>query len=338
MSRSLLPACCVLALSIARADAVDVPDASLDAYARPGRLVDIGGRKLNLRCSGHGRTVLLESGAVADSMAWSKVQPDVATFARVCAYDRAAYGFSDAGPPPRDVDAYAGDLHALIHAAHLAVPIVLVGHSYGTNIARRYADRHPADVAALVLVDPPAQHVAEFSPAWQKTEDEQTAQGLAYYRTCEQGAEKHQLDASPPPELQRCLRGPNPRYSDALNAAQHAYKAHPAFWRTLISMHETSNGLYKQPVSPRESHGTIPLIVLQPDAPFDDAASEDRKALEAARQKTQQAIAATSTRGEIVAVAHSSHDVQFDQPGAVVEAIRRALSESTPQPSARAAR
>jgi len=325
--------CCILAMSFARADAADRPDAALDAYAKPGTRVDIGGRALNLRCSGSGPTVLLESGATADSMAWSKVQPDVAKFAHACAYDRAAYGFSDGGPLPRDIDAYAADLHALVHAAHLATPIVLVGHSYGTNIARRYADRHPADVAALVLVDPPPQHVAEFSPAWQQSEDEQTAQGLAYYRICERGAEKHELDASPPPELQRCLRGPDPRFSDALNAAQHAYKAQPAFWRTLISMHETSNALYKQAVSPQESHGAMPLIVLQPDAPFDDASPDDRKALEAARRKTQAAIAATSTRGEVVAVAHSSHDVQFDRPDAVVEAIRKALQRGATAPA-----
>jgi pimeloyl-ACP methyl ester carboxylesterase len=333
LSSRTLSLCCVLAMSFAHAGAADRPDAALDVYAKPGTRVDIGGRALNLRCSGSGPTVLLESGATADSMAWSRVQPDVAKFAHACAYDRAAYGFSDGGPLPRDVDAYAGDLHALIRAARLATPIVLVGHSYGTNIARRYADRHPADVAALVLVDPPPQHVAEFSPAWQQSEDEQTAQGLAYYRICEHGAEKHELDASPRPELQRCLRGADPRFSDALNAAQHAYKARPAFWRTLISMHETSNVLYKQAVSPQESHGATPLIVLQPDAPFDDASPDDRKALEAARRKTQAAIAATSTRGEIVAVAHSSHDVQFDRPDAIVEAIRKALQRETAQPA-----
>ncbi|HEY6942647.1 alpha/beta hydrolase [Dokdonella sp.] len=326
--------CCILTMSIARVGAADRPDAALDAYAMPGARVDIGGRALNLRCTGSGPTVLLESGATADSMAWSKVQPEVAKFAHACAYDRAAYGFSDGGPLPRDIDAYAADLHALIHAAHLATPIVLVGHSYGSSIARRYADRYAADVAALVLVDPPPQNVAEFSPAWQESEDEQTAQGLANFRICEQGAARHQLDASPlPPELQRCLRGPDPRYSEALNAAQRAYKARPAFWRTLISMHETSNALYKQPVSPHESHGATPLIVLQPDAPFDDASPDDRKALEAARRKTQAAIAATSTRGEIVAVAHSSHDVHIDRPDAVIEAIRKALRRGVATPA-----
>src|SRR3954468_23710834 len=117
------------------------PDNRLDIYAKPGVLVDIAGRKLNLRCSGSGAiTVLLESGNNADSMAWFKVQPQTAKFARVCAYDRAGTGFSDGGLLPRSLDANASDLHALIQAAHLAVPLVLVGHSYGTNVIRRVAE------------------------------------------------------------------------------------------------------------------------------------------------------------------------------------------------------
>src|SRR5512142_1585716 len=90
--------------------------ANLDVYAKPGRLVSVGtDRHLNLRCSGKGApTVLLESGNNADSMAWYKVQPAIAAFARVCAYDRAGTGFSDGGPLPRNLDANAEDLSALI--------------------------------------------------------------------------------------------------------------------------------------------------------------------------------------------------------------------------------
>src|SRR6185312_10208214 len=92
-----------------------VPDHSLDVYATPGKLVAIGdGRHLNLRCSGAGSpTVVLESGNVADSMAWAKVQPQIAKFTRVCSYDRAGMGFSDGGPMPRNVDSNADDLYAL---------------------------------------------------------------------------------------------------------------------------------------------------------------------------------------------------------------------------------
>src|SRR5262245_42938993 len=90
------------------------PDPALESYAKPAQLVDVGGRKLNLRCSGSGApAVILESGASADSLAWYVVQPRIAKTNKVCSYDRAGFGFSDDGPLPRDVDANAADLHAL---------------------------------------------------------------------------------------------------------------------------------------------------------------------------------------------------------------------------------
>ena len=146
------------------------PNPALDAYAVPGKLIAIdANRHLNLRCSGTGSpTVILESGNNADSMAWVKVQPGIAKFTQVCSYDRAGTGFSDGGPLPRNVDTNAEDLAALIRAAHIATPVVLVGHSYGTNIVRRFADKHAREVAALVLLDPPPQRDrgrARSSPA-----------------------------------------------------------------------------------------------------------------------------------------------------------------------------
>lgn len=302
------------------------PDASLDVYAKPGELVAIGkDRHLNLRCSGKGPTVILESGNMADSMAWVKVQPEIAKFAHVCAYDRAGTGFSDGGPLPRNVDSHADDLAALIKAAHIAAPVVLVGHSYGTNIVRRFADKHADQVAALVLLDPPPQNVGEFSPEFEQADAAERAGMLAAVRNCAKGAAAGKLDASLP-EYKDCLRGPNPQFSAALNAAMHANKIKPAFWQTIISITETNADLYKQPVSKTETHGALPLVILQPDAPFEDVPPELRKPMEQARQKTQQAIAATSTRGKIVPVAHSSHDVQIDRPDAVVEAVRDAIA------------
>lgn len=298
------------------------PDKSLDVYATAARLVDIGGRKLNLRCSGKGApTVMLEAGAVADSMTWFKVQPELAKMTSVCSYDRAGLGFSDEGPLPRDLDAEANDLHALIHAAGIKTPVVLVGHSRGTNIARRYADKYAADLSALILLDPPAQNVAAFAPEFAKADDEGSAQAITFMRQCAKAAEAGTL-STPTAELQRCLRGPNPQFSQKLNDAQHASKLRPAFWHTIISTYET-NSLYNAPVPPSEKHGALPLIVLTPDSAFDDAPPDARKALEAARAKTQQAIVATSTHGKRIDVAHSSHDVQIDRPDAVIEAVKQ---------------
>jgi pimeloyl-ACP methyl ester carboxylesterase len=304
------------------------PDPALDAYAKPGTLVDIGGRKLDLRCSGEGApTVLLEAGATADSLTWFKVQPPAARASKVCSYDRAGYGFSDDGPLPRDLDADAKDLAALIRSAHLATPLVLVGHSLGTNIVRRYAEMHPTDVAAIVLVDPPPQHIGEFSRDWVKTDNEMHEKVIAFAKMCGKAAGAGEL-SKPAGDLAKCIRPPDPRYPAALNAAIHAQKEKPPFWHTLISEFETNMTLFEQPVSANETHGATPLIVLVADNAFEGAPPEGKSAMEQARQETNRAILATSTRSERRWVADSSHDMQIDQPDAVVKAISDAVAQS----------
>jgi hypothetical protein len=86
--------------------------------------------------------------------------------------------------------------------------------------------------------------------------------------------------------------------------------------------------IFEEPVSPTESHGATSLIVLVADGSFADAPPDGKRAMEAAQQKTNRLILATSTRSERRLIANSSHDIQFDQPdaivGAVVDAVRMA--------------
>ena len=303
-------------------------DPTLAVYAKPGELVDIGGRKLNLRCSGSGSpVVLLEAGALTDSITWRAVQPLVAKETKTCSYDRAGYGFSDEGPAPRDIDADAADLNALIKAAKIPAPVILVGHSLGTNIVRRFADRHASDVAGIVLVDPPPQHTSEFSAEWVRADREGSEQRIALATECAKAAGEDKL-AEPDGPLARCIRAPDPRYPEALNAAIRAQKEKPPFWHTLISEMQANMALFEQPVSAKESHGRIPLIVLSASDPFEGAPSEGKQAMESARAKTQKAIAAMSTAGKLVNVPRSSHDIQLDQPEAVAKAVDDVIAAS----------
>lgn len=131
----------------------------------PGRLIDIGGRRLHLRIEGDGPgpTVVFEAGFGGSSVLWSLVQRDVAKFARTCSYDRAGYGFSDFGPFPRSGAQLAAELHLALSHAGLPPPYLLVAHSYGGLVSRLFAWRHPRDVAGIVLVD--ALHGAIFDEA-----------------------------------------------------------------------------------------------------------------------------------------------------------------------------
>ena len=317
----------LLAAVLGRAQATAaVPLRMPDLYAQAGKRVDIGhGRQLNLRCSGSGsQTVMLEAGAIADSSTWYKVQPLLAAHARVCAYDRAGLGFSSEGPMPRNLDADVSDLHALIHRAGLNTPLLMVGHSLGSNIVRQYASQYPAEVSALVLVDPPAQDIGRFAPAWQKEEERLSVQRFAFLHRCEAAAEKHQLPSTDP-ALSHCLGGADPLASVRLNAVNLAHKSKPAFWHTVLSVLQDNARVFKQAVAARETHGSTPLIVLSAANTYADTPPRDRKGLEQARAHTQAQIVATSSRGTLVHVPDTSHDIQIDQPEAVVKAVRQAL-------------
>jgi pimeloyl-ACP methyl ester carboxylesterase len=129
---------------------------SLDrnAYAMPGRLIDVGGHRLHLSCTGTGSpTVLLEGGFGETSAMWGWIAPAVARDTRVCVYDRAGRGWSEPASGPQDGVAVAGDLHTLLDRARIAGPYVLVGHSFGGLYVLNFAARYPRQVAGMVLLD-----------------------------------------------------------------------------------------------------------------------------------------------------------------------------------------
>ena len=117
--------------------------------------VDATGRRLALTRGAVGApTVVLETGLGAESDEWEPVQREVERFTQVCRYDRANRGRSDPAPKPRSAQDAVEDLHALLGAAKIPAPYVLVGHSLGGIIVRLYAHHYPREVAGLVLVDP----------------------------------------------------------------------------------------------------------------------------------------------------------------------------------------
>lgn len=127
----------------------------------PGQLIDVGGYKLHLYCTGEGSpTVILDAMGPGWSVYWSQVQPEIAKVTRVCSYDRAGFGWSDAGRLPRIGRRMAGELHQLLTNGGIAGPYVLVGHSLGGFVARLYRRAHPNDVVGIVLVD--AGHERQF--------------------------------------------------------------------------------------------------------------------------------------------------------------------------------
>jgi pimeloyl-ACP methyl ester carboxylesterase len=124
-------------------------------FPPPGRLVDIGGRRFHLVEMGDRAPAVVIIPALADNvLQWLPIAEECAGETRVCVYDRAEIGWSD--PPPRGrrtLDLMVDDLHALLPAAGIPPPYVLVGHSIGGVVARRFYARYPGLVAGMVLVD-----------------------------------------------------------------------------------------------------------------------------------------------------------------------------------------
>src|SRR5512133_732893 len=125
------------------------------AYPPPGQMVDVGGHRLHIDCTGTGSpTVVIDAGLGDWSATWkSWVQPGVEKTTRVCTYDRAGMGYSEAGPLPRNAAQFAKELHTLLQRASIPGPYVLVGHSMGGLTVRVFAHDYATEVAGVVLID-----------------------------------------------------------------------------------------------------------------------------------------------------------------------------------------
>ncbi len=133
-------------------------------YPPPGELVDIGGRRLHQWRAGEGGPVVVVAPSLAEpGHGWAEIQRRLAQHTTVVLYDRAGLGWSDPGPWPTG-KRMVEDLHALLGAAGIPPPYVLVGHSAGGLLTRLYTVRYPEQVAGLVLVDPATRICGTGSP------------------------------------------------------------------------------------------------------------------------------------------------------------------------------
>jgi pimeloyl-ACP methyl ester carboxylesterase len=135
------------------------------AYPAPGQLIDVGGRRLHLNCTGTGSpTVVLEPGLgeVSSAMGW--IAPAVAQDTRVCVYDRAGHGWSDRADGPQDAVKTATDLYTLLDRARIPGPYVLASHSFGGLYVLTFAAAYPDQVAGVVLLDSTAPRPGAVAP------------------------------------------------------------------------------------------------------------------------------------------------------------------------------
>lgn len=303
----------------------DPPYAS--TYAHSARLIDVGGgRKLNLVCMGQGSpTVLFEAGVSDWSSKWILVQPAIARRVRACSYDRAGMGYSDPEPPHFSLRNLAADLHALVHAAPIATPFVLVGHSMGGGLALLYTELYPQDVSGLVLIDP--WNAYFFSHMNDATHGKFAAMRLAHlasYRACVQQSASEVL--TPGTALfEGCTDPERPSMGPTLIAARHAVEVTSSYQQAQLQDLTTLNTTQPTELNTATRNlGPLPLTVITTGRVFPDygigSGAESRMYYD-----SNSSIAAQSSRSIHLRFPKQPHNIILTQPSAVIDAISAML-------------
>ena len=281
--------------------------ADAKAYPPPGQLVDVGGYRLHIHCAGSGSpTVVIDAGLGDWSTSWGEaVQPEVSKTTRVCTYDRAGMGWSDAGPLPRDAAQFARELHTLLQNAHVPGPYIMVGHSLGGLPVRVFTHEYASEVAGVVLIE--SMNPNRFN----STSPEVLAQSRSQSQPFSFGAMLSRLGVA---RLLVKLPGIAPRVS----ANDDAYYAR--YIRTQ-SLQATTNESQGMPASAAEaaavqSFGDLPLIVLTGRLNNDGSWQEWQKELLQLSSNSRQLFAE-----------NSGHNVQLDEPDAAVAAILQMVQQ-----------
>jgi pimeloyl-ACP methyl ester carboxylesterase len=307
-----------------------VEDERLLAYVQPGQLVDIGGRRINLHCMGAGSpTVILIAGSASWSPIWYKVQPVIAQKTRVCAFDRAGFGFSDPAPHFQILSDVVDDLHTALSAGSIPEPYVLVGHSLGGIEVRLYAQRWPRQVAGMVLVDtsPAGEGLIEQNQPGFDAAYGGVASNTTPLLDCAFLAAKGPLDPSRP-EHRDCI----PTLpSDAPTAFR---KIFPRFFTAYyfadrVSLMSSLDSHRYDGVDHRHL-GAMPLVVLSPETTWEfstPAEARVSRSYEKLWIAMHEALAHLSSRGVHRIIKGSGHHIQLDKPQAVIDAVDEVLRE-----------
>ena len=326
--KTILLLALTLSSSLACADAAPAPGLE---FAVPHRLVDVGGRKLNLYCSGTGSpTVVFESPSGGAAWDWWAVQPKVAAKTRACVHDRAGYGFSAPSPRAADAESAVADLHALLQAAGVAPPYVLVGNSFGGGAAELFAWKHPDEVQGLVLVEPMHEDenlradavshggISGFEKQIVEFGDACAAESTKGFRPKTQAWDD-------------CIGGPDPSLPDAVAEVDLKRRLTPAYWRVRQAERVALAADRSQLRAARKPFGDLPIVVLARGvSPYMDPSkpqSDTNKAVEAANLALLTDVAQSSTRGEVRVVAGAGHVIQETHPQAVVTAVDDVLAK-----------
>lgn len=295
--------------------------------APPGELVDLGGHKLHVNCTGKGSpTVVVENGLGDFSFDWILVQNKVAAFTRICTYDRSGYAWSEPGPKPRTFAQINLELRDALSRLHEHGPFVLVGHSYGGPVIRSFAEIYPQDVAGMVLVDSAfeGERVGIGNNKTMRLGD--GAKGLSIPPTREtmKDSDKPATLGQGMPSDQQPL---DPMYKilpAAEQTLQHWAQALPEIGDAENSQMEWSGEYFAKWLDKSQAGklGSIPLVVLtRAEGGYDNNQDVPAAQLEKERKDGQAKLVQLSNNSKQIIV-HSGHNMDLEAPDEVTAAIR----------------
>jgi pimeloyl-ACP methyl ester carboxylesterase len=278
-------------------------------FGAPGRLADIGGRRIHLMEAGQGSPTVVIVPALGEAvLGYLALSRGVAGYTRACVYDRAGIGWSDRPPRGRGTFAdMADDLHDALAAAGIAPPYVLVGHSMGGIIARDFAVRYRSDVAGMMLLDSSHEAQAGRLPGSARRALRSALrwclQPMGLRRLAARAGRMRglaaEIDQSVPPEY------------------------HPAAWALTLSsrfrrMAARELAMMTRPHGNPPDLGSLPLTVI--------TAGKNNKPIWV---QLQGELAALSTDAEHIIAHGAGHFVHWHDPDLVVKAIQDLLHRAT---------
>lgn len=269
-------------------------------YPPAGTMIEFDGARSHIHCIGAGSpTVVFESGLdIGGSWSWHSVHEDVAAFTRSCAYDRAGVLWSEPREGLRDGHRITHELHALLAVADEHGPYVMVGHSLGGLLIRVFDHDFAGEAVGFVLVD--SSH----------PEQERRFPSKLLGEELPSPAVERFLAAT---GIERIVRGP-PR-----NAPQ----AYAMTSVTAIIGEEEAFATTAEQAGLVQTLGDRPLVVLTAGAHSlpPDVPEETRYAFAETKLALQRELAELSTNSDHRVLPDARHYIQFDDAGAVIDAI-----------------
>lgn len=278
----------------------------------PGKLVDIGGYKLHIWCEGSGNpTVILDAGLGGSAFDWGVVQPKVAEFTRVCSYDRAGMGYSDAGPTPRTSRQIAGELRRLTEKSGITGPLLLVGASLGGLNMRAFAYEYGESVSGIILVDATHEDQGERLKAVNAPEEVPWLMTLAPYAASV--GVLRLLGTAPGPNADSLA----PRVRSFAGATRFRTSAYRAAVDELMHVEDSA-----AEIRALRHELSMPVIVLSAGL------IEEPQRVAQVWGDLQRSQVKLSSRGCQIIATKSHHVIAAEQPEVVVGAVRAMVDEA----------